>query len=181
MSFASLPRLRVEVIATVLMLVVAPRAHAQTVYGCYVPTSGTMYRIKTTDTRETCASPAHVQFTISQGVPGPQGPAGPKGDTGPQGAAGPAGSARLTNVTVLISLVTLPESGQHIARCPPGKAAIGLGWFNGGDGNNTQIQVYGYGPTVIGDQLVQVFHGQPGRTISFRLACADADPAQLVF
>ena len=70
------------------------------IYACYVPSSGTMYRIRTTDTKEQCASSTHVMFYFNQtgpqgpeGPPGPQGPAGPAGPTGPQGPAGPIGPA----------------------------------------------------------------------------------------
>jgi hypothetical protein len=65
------------------------------IYACYVPTSGTVYRIKTTDTREQCVSPNHVMFFFNQtgpeGPQGPEGPAGPAGPAGPQGPAGPTG------------------------------------------------------------------------------------------
>lgn len=64
-------------------------------YACYVPHSGTVYRIRTTDTKESCASPEHVMFSWSavgpQGIQGPQGPAGPQGEVGPQGPDGPKG------------------------------------------------------------------------------------------
>jgi len=70
------------------------------VWACYVPTSGTVYRIKTTDTKESCSSPKHVMFSFNQtgpqgpaGAAGAQGPAGPAGATGAQGPQGPAGSA----------------------------------------------------------------------------------------
>lgn len=68
------------------------------IWACYVPLSGTVYRIKTTDTRQECASKAHVMFWFNQtgpegpqGPPGPQGPAGPVGPIGPTGPIGPAG------------------------------------------------------------------------------------------
>jgi hypothetical protein len=89
----------------------APNASAQSpdptdpnvIWACYVPLSGTVYRIKTTDTRETCASTKHVMFwfnqTGPQGPQGPQGPAGPAGPTGPQGPAGPAGPTGPTGPT----------------------------------------------------------------------------------
>jgi len=71
------------------------------IYQCYVPGSGTVYRIKTSDTREVCASSSHIMYYFNQtgpqgpqgpaGPAGPQGPAGPTGATGPQGPAGPTG------------------------------------------------------------------------------------------
>lgn len=67
------------------------------IYACYIPTSGTTYRIKTSDTREVCASTSHVMFffnqTGPQGPQGPAGPAGPVGPAGPTGATGPQGPA----------------------------------------------------------------------------------------
>lgn len=86
--------------------ILAPEVRAQTaptatvvdpnvLYACYVPMSGTVYRIKLTDTREQCASAQHVEFSFNQtgpqGPQGAQGPAGPAGPTGPQGTTGPAG------------------------------------------------------------------------------------------
>lgn len=35
---------------------------------CYVPLTGTTYRIKTPDTRPACASAAHVEFTVTDGA-----------------------------------------------------------------------------------------------------------------
>ena len=74
----------------------APALRAQTttpdpnvIYACYVPTSGTVYRIKTADTKENCSSSTHVMFFFNR--TGPQGPAGPQGETGPAGPAGPTG------------------------------------------------------------------------------------------
>lgn len=78
-------------------------------YACYVPLTGSVYRIKEPGLKDTCTSLAHVlfQWTDADGMagsPGPQGPAGPtgpkgdkgdkgdQGDPGPQGPQGPAGS-----------------------------------------------------------------------------------------
>src|SRR5690242_16136215 len=55
-------------------------------WACYVPTTGTTYRIKTADTRDKCAASSHVEFSWNQ--VGPQGPQGPQGPAGPQGAQG---------------------------------------------------------------------------------------------
>ena len=79
----------------------APALRAQTttpdpnvIYACYVPMSGTVYRIKTADTKQTCSSSTHVMFFFNQtGPQGLQGPAGPKGETGSAGATGPQGPA----------------------------------------------------------------------------------------
>ena len=36
-----------------------PPPDPNVIWACYVPLSGTVYRIKTTDTKETCSSPKH--------------------------------------------------------------------------------------------------------------------------
>jgi hypothetical protein len=57
-------------------------------YGCYVPGSGTVYRIKSAGAPSQCASTRHVEFTWNEeGAQGPQGPAGPPGPEGPAGAS----------------------------------------------------------------------------------------------
>jgi hypothetical protein len=66
-------------------------------YACYVPLTGTVYRIKEVDVRQTCASPSHREFSWNEtGPEGPPGPAGPPGATGvmgPPGTQGPQGPA----------------------------------------------------------------------------------------
>jgi len=70
------------------------------IYACYVPVSGTVYRIKETDVRQTCASPQHVEFNWNQQGPvGPQGPQGIQGIQGVQGVAGPTGATGATGAT----------------------------------------------------------------------------------
>ena len=92
-------------LALVAISMLAPGAGAQTapsvtavdpnvIYACYVPTSGTVYRIRTTDTRKQCATQSHVFFWFNQtGPAGPQGPTGPAGPTGAAGATGATGPA----------------------------------------------------------------------------------------
>lgn len=69
-----------------------------TKWACYVPNSGTVYRVRTVDTKETCASHVHILFQLgggegSVGPTGPQGPMGPAGEAGPMGPTGPQGPA----------------------------------------------------------------------------------------
>jgi hypothetical protein len=89
-------------LALVAFVALARNANAQApdpadpnvIWACYVPMSGTVYRVRTTDTKQDCAAKAHVLFWFNQtGPEGPQGPAGPEGPTGPQGATGSAGPA----------------------------------------------------------------------------------------
>jgi hypothetical protein len=87
-------------LALIATIILAPEARAQAappvtvvdpnvLHACYVPLSGTVYRIRTADTRQQCASPSHVMFSFNE--TGPEGPAGPEGPEGPAGPAGPAG------------------------------------------------------------------------------------------
>src|SRR5215207_10420242 len=79
-------------------------------YACYIPTSGTVYRIKETNLKQSCASTAHVPFSWTDGgTPGPQGPKGDKGDQGEQGEPGTPGFSEL--VTIASPEVTiLPDT-----------------------------------------------------------------------
>jgi hypothetical protein len=77
-----------------------------TVYACYVPLTGTVYRIKAQGAPSACfklrgtragqTDRSHVEFSwlkSGSGTVGPMGPAGPEGPAGPQGETGPAGPA----------------------------------------------------------------------------------------
>ena len=67
-------------------------------YACYVPLTGTVYRIKTNGTPAECTKPKansdrhqdHIQFVFN--ATGPMGPAGLQGPQGEVGPAGPAGA-----------------------------------------------------------------------------------------
>ena len=62
-------------------------------YACFIPASGTIYRIRLPGLSQDCLAPNHVLFSWNQGgAPGPEGPAGPAGPAGVDGAAGPAGA-----------------------------------------------------------------------------------------
>ena len=72
------------VIASILPLAAPAVAAAQpatppaTIEACYVPASGTIYRINAPGAPSACHSPAHVRFAWNQqGVPGPAGTIGP--------------------------------------------------------------------------------------------------------
>lgn len=81
----------------------AAQSTTDVMWACYVPNSGTVYRVRTTDTKENCASHVHVLFSWNgAGAPGPQGPAGPQGEpgpTGPQGLQGLQGAAGAAGAT----------------------------------------------------------------------------------
>jgi len=80
--------------------VAAQAAGLDTLFGCYVPSSGTMYRTKATNAPNTCAAALHVAFSFNMkgpqgdlGPTGASGPAGPKGEAGVSGAVGATGAA----------------------------------------------------------------------------------------
>ncbi|MDP1858923.1 MAG: hypothetical protein Q8K82_09640, partial [Gemmatimonadaceae bacterium] len=67
---------------------------ANVVYSaCYVPASGTVYRVGELGLPVDCLSPGHVRFSWnSLGAAGIVGPAGTKGDSGAMGATGATGA-----------------------------------------------------------------------------------------
>ena len=77
-------------------------------YACYVPLTGTVYRIKTHGTPAECTKPKsvadrhqdHIQFVFNATGPmGPAGPQGPQGEAGPKGDVGAAGPQGLQGET----------------------------------------------------------------------------------
>lgn len=104
-------------------------AQAQTLTACYVPKSGTVYRIKVEGTPTKCAQ-NHVEFTWSMaGQVGPEGPQGPQGEMGPQG---PAGAAYTTGLERLERAMTMLDPGEtellDLVCTTAGRIAIGGGW-----------------------------------------------------
>src|ERR1043166_8681706 len=74
----------------------APRAQLaaiasdSTIAACFVPASGTVYRIELPGLPSSCLATSHIRFTWQSR--GPQGDAGAAGATGAAGAAGGTGS-----------------------------------------------------------------------------------------
>jgi hypothetical protein len=151
---AALPVLAVVIAAAVPSMLRAQQAAADdTIRACYVPASGTIYRIGVAGGPTACrGNHVEMKWTVSgsagaQGPAGPQGetgpagpqgeagPAGPKGDTGPagpQGPAGPAGSGGGTFSAKMIvrdSIDIAPgRFARAIAPCPVGTVLIGGGF-----------------------------------------------------
>jgi len=80
----------------------AAQTAPEPMFACYVPLTGTVYRIKSPGTPTECTKPKgnspnhadHVQFAFNaQGTQGPAGPQGPQGEVGPMGPAGAVGAA----------------------------------------------------------------------------------------
>jgi hypothetical protein len=114
----------------------APRV----IYACYVPWTGTVYRIKEPNTPAQCFSPTHVEFSWNQqGIQGPQGVAGvagPAGPQGPGGAPGPAGAPGAPGVSGYqiigqsgIQIVPMSEMSVTL-NCPAGKFPTGAGFID---------------------------------------------------
>ena len=62
----------------VLGVILSPSAvEAQLIHACYVPASGTVYRIKAEGAKDACTGKKHVEF--SWNAAGPAGPEGPRG------------------------------------------------------------------------------------------------------
>jgi hypothetical protein len=131
------------VLAAASLVLGAAPATAQsvptTIDACYVPLTGTLYRINTPASPapgapSKCSSPSHVPFQWNQ-----QGPQGPKGDPGPQGPKGDtgAGLSGFSEVTVQGS-PTADAGGRRSmnASCPAGTMAIGGSYAIFANGGN---------------------------------------------
>ena len=132
-------------------ITLAPRAEAQVIaprvfWACYVPGTGTTYRVREADLKQECQKPMHVLFSWNESGPqGPQGaagatgatgPQGPQGATGPQGPAGPAGSIDWSQLWTGSKSFTVPPAGAHVEdsfatnfiACPAGKRILTGSW-----------------------------------------------------
>lgn len=112
------------------------QAASQTLYACYVPSSGTVYRVKTPNAPTACVDASHVEFSWNgEGPPGAAGPAGPTGQTGAQGPAGPAGSIGMTTI-VEQALIAASGGGTDVdyvkstltVVCPSGAKVLSGGY-----------------------------------------------------
>lgn len=117
-------------------------------HACYVPKTGTVYRIRTPETPQTC-NKGHIEFSWNeQGIQGPEGQPGIAGDvgetgatgatgavgaTGPEGSPGAAGLQGTAGVSGFVYIrsdpIIIPPAGltQGIVHCPAGKVALGGG------------------------------------------------------
>ena len=105
----------VTIMALGMLMAGTAETQAQTIYGCYVKNTGTVYRIKVTGAPGKCSA-NHSEFSWNvAGIPGPQGPAGPSGIHG---------------ITTRDQLGALPNLGaaDMSVECQPGEYAIGGGF-----------------------------------------------------
>lgn len=140
--------------AAVLLAMAAPPAAAQDlIHACYVPNSGTIYRVMTDDTKAECA-PKHVEFQWNE--QGPQGMSGwervstdcttvPPGGTSGSAVSCPAGKNVLgggpvfyTDNTCSEPHLSLATSARFVTHSGPASdTQWSVGVFNG-----TQITVF---------------------------------------
>lgn len=144
-SRTTMPALLGCITVTALLATSSPLgAHAQSVLSaCYVPKSGTLYRIDAPGAPPSCAKANHVAFSWNeQGIQGPEGPVGPQGDSGPPGSpgtvgpageagpVGPQGPSGVSGYQFIQSIFRPVPSGMstHALDCPAGKRATGGGY-----------------------------------------------------
>lgn len=108
-------------------------AQPDTIWACYVPTSGTMYRIKVADTKDDCVGNA---IAFSWNAKGIKGDKGDKGDTGPQGPPGTGGSGGFT--LPYFGSANSTQTAFGIANTDGG----GAGFFTSGGAGSTLIANY---------------------------------------
>lgn len=143
------------------------------IVACYKPGQGLVYRIQTPGAPSKCSA-SDIEFTIDQGVPGPEGPVGQTGPKGDTGAQGPAGPGPLTGLTLHAMGVTLPSDGRMRFECPDGKAAVNFGWDITPSNTAQPGQLLAVRPGTDGTKLFWGIHGTPGTTIQVYWTCADA-------
>jgi hypothetical protein len=107
---------------------------------CYVPKSGTVYRVGAANAPAACVKQDHVPFSWNEeGIQGPQGepgsqgevgPAGPEGAAGPTGETGAAGTNGVSGYVFIQSIFRPVPTGpsDHALNCPAGKRAVGGGY-----------------------------------------------------
>ena len=163
------------------VLAAAPRASSELtptagtgmIYACFIVGKGIVYRIKVAGTPDECAK-NDVQFTIDQGVPGPEGPEGPQGPQGEVGPRGPGGP--VSGMTYHTAAVTLPASGQFSATCPAGKSVFHFGWDIPPGSTASPIQISRSRPSIGVGQMLWLFAAAPGTQYNFFWTCVFAEP-----
>jgi hypothetical protein len=146
-----------------------------TIYACYIPGKGLIYRIKTEGAPDECAG-HDIEFSwANQGIPGPQGPAGPQGPQGEEGPPGPAGSVALSGLTFHSEGVTLPSDGRFRADCPAGKSVVNFGWEIPLGSTAAASQIKRNRPASDGSAVFWIFQAAPGTFYVFYWTCANAD------
>jgi hypothetical protein len=165
-----MPRIRLALAAALVAAPAALRAQTTTpptLDACYVPASGTIYRIDTPTAPapgapKQCLSTTHVRFTWNQqGPKGDKGDAGLKGDAGPQGIqgiqglrglqgiAGPQGPKGDTGPAATLHYERLSSSftvqrgvfSGVVRNCPAGRKVVGGGFQVEGASASEQVKL----------------------------------------
>lgn len=115
-------------------------------YACYVPSSGTTYRIKEADLKQECSKPTHAQFSWTDGTSAP-------------------GFSSIQTVYSEEKTVAPGTTGVAEADCPAGYKVIGGSFYIGNTGN---MQFYSSNPNAAGTSwVVFIKSTDPSVTISF--------------
>jgi hypothetical protein len=125
------PAAAIALVSTAAMVQEVAAQEVAVYHACYIPGTGTVYRIKAPGLRQECTSHTHVAFSWrEQGEPGPQGEQGPPGEQGlpgPQGDKGdPGGLSGYQRVTALSDFDD-SRFKQVFVLCPEGKQVVGGG------------------------------------------------------
>jgi hypothetical protein len=134
-------------------VVAGTEAPSGTFFACYVPTKGTIYLIKTSDTPSQCDK-KDVEFSWTTD----QGPTPIRGIEFHSGGA------------------TLPSDGRYLVLCAAGKSMMNFGWEIPGNSLATASQIRASRPTLSGGQMGWAFEAAPGTAYTFYWSCADAAP-----
>lgn len=114
-----------------------------TIWACYIPHSGAIYRIRVTDPSQTCRTKEQLMFDWNV-----QGPQGPQGLQGIQGPPGPAAALTTSGGTPLL-LITGTYRISTSNTLNPGSTIVGKAMCNAGDvvigGGTPQPSVLGKG------------------------------------
>ena len=176
----------------VVALGTPPAARAQAtdpnvLYACYVPSTGTVYRIKASGLPDVCDDPKgnkppHVMFSWNQ--QGPQGPQGPQGAPGPQGAQGPQGTPGVSGYVLagqefLNQTFDPGHDRNYMVSCPGSKKVLGGGVSFGSsvDVDGTGVFVRNMAPNGSSAWLVTIANlGTTSLTtrLFVLITCADA-------
>lgn len=134
-------------------VVATTEATSGTFTACYVPSKGTIYLIKTSDTPSECdKKDVEFSWTTDQG------------------------SAPIRGIEFNSAVVTLPSDGRYIAQCPAGKSVMNFGWEIPAGSTATASQIRANRPALILGRAAWGFVAAPDTRYVFYWNCADADP-----
>jgi hypothetical protein len=152
----------------------AVESSTQLLYACYIPASGTVYRIRSGGLRESCSSQDHVEFSWNaEGPPGPEGSQGPEGPQGAQGPEGPAGQDGVSGRQVVVGAQhSLPAgvTGTESVACSSGTLPLGGGFQT----SNPSVSVFRSWPTAGGWAITGSNHSSTTGWIRPFVICAVA-------